>query len=94
MLTYYNRAHQHRKHDLRYSCDICKAKFGLGADLKRHERNVHRAEIHTGSSKLFQCPNVGCAAPGEEYARKDNFTRHAERCKKTIAKAKAQKGAR
>ncbi|CAI9637092.1 unnamed protein product [Alternaria burnsii] len=83
------RTHQNREHNLRYPCGICNSRLGLRADLRRHENSVHRDDLHDASAKLFQCPNIGCSDPQKTYARKDNFTRHVNRCERAIAKAKS-----
>jgi uncharacterized C2H2 Zn-finger protein len=81
--------HHNRKHNLRFTCNFasCDSAFGLRADLERHRRTVHRNVLQPESSRAFKCNNIGCTTPEKVYTRKDNFTRHVERCRKAIARA-------
>ncbi|CBY01719.1 hypothetical protein LEMA_P005060.1 [Plenodomus lingam JN3] len=67
------RSHINRTHKRRYPCPQCEMKrFGLMADLKRHQRSAHAV-----SAKKWPCLNVGCKA---EFGRKDNLQRHLRKC--------------
>jgi hypothetical protein len=78
------RNHHNRKHNLRYTCVLCAAAFGLRKDLERHEFTVHKD--HFRSEIRMFCPNMYCSTPQKEYNRKDNFNRHVKRCQQAIAK--------
>lgn len=85
------RTHYHRKHVRRYACSSCSRSFHLHADLKRHQRTIHRTgDVNNRSMKVpgLKCPNSGCKNPKKEWEpnRKDNFSRHVARCRKAIAK--------
>jgi uncharacterized C2H2 Zn-finger protein len=77
------RTHYNRKHNLRYTCEECSAAFGLRKDLERHEQTVHQKQ--SSSTPAFLCPNVGCATPDKRFTRKDNWRRHVNKCKETVA---------
>jgi uncharacterized Zn-finger protein len=70
--------HLNRKHRRRYRCTHCSSAFSLKADLKRHERSVHK-DIH--ADQVFICPNPLCSIPEKKFTRRDNFERHARRCR-------------
>jgi hypothetical protein len=77
------RIHYNRKHNLRYTCQECDKSFGLRKDLERHELSVHQK--HLSSTPVHTCPNEGCATPGKKFPRKDNWRRHVNKCKETLA---------
>jgi uncharacterized C2H2 Zn-finger protein len=65
------------------TCPECSAAFGLRKDLERHEQTVHQKQ--SSSTPAFLCPNVGCATPDKRFTRKDNWRRHVNKCKETVA---------
>lgn len=77
------RIHYNRKHNHRYICQECDKSFGLRKDLERHELSVHQK--HLSSTPAHTCPNEGCATPGKKFPRKDNWRRHVNKCKETLA---------
>lgn len=77
------RIHYNRKHNLRYTCQECNKSFGLRKDLERHELSVHQK--HLSSTPAHTCPHEGCATPGKKFPRKDNWRRHVNKCKETLA---------
>lgn len=81
--------HYNRKHNLRFICTLpaCNDAFGLRADLERHKRSVHSKISKAGGGQTFRCTNVGCTTPDKTYNRKDNFTRHVQRCRRAIEMA-------
>ncbi|KAF2112794.1 hypothetical protein BDV96DRAFT_580371 [Lophiotrema nucula] len=76
---YHHSKHVNRKHTRRYQCELCNSAFHLNADLRRHERTVHRNEL-SGAVEEFTCPNAECPIPGKVFVRKDNFERHVRGC--------------
>lgn len=75
--------HQNRKHNLRFACSVCPARFGLRLDLKRHNCTVHEALF--GPLEILKCGVAGCATPTKIFNRKDNYMRHVERCQQAVA---------
>ncbi|EFQ86236.1 hypothetical protein CFE70_000098 [Pyrenophora teres f. teres 0-1] len=72
------RNHHNRRHNLRYTCIVCTAPFGLRADLDRHQYTRHPEQYR--AADRFWCTVEGCENPGKEWSRKDNFERHVRRC--------------
>ncbi|RMZ74639.1 C2H2 type zinc finger domain [Pyrenophora seminiperda CCB06] len=85
------RNHHNRRHNLRYTCIICTAPFGLRADLERHQFARHPE--HFRAADRFWCTIVGCENPGKEWSRKDNFERHVKRCEARSAKRRGKERA-
>ncbi|KAF2111374.1 hypothetical protein BDV96DRAFT_602979 [Lophiotrema nucula] len=74
------RKHTHRKHVRRFGCteDNCESSFNLKADLKRHERTVHK-RAHA-LQETWRCHNAHCQIPEKLFTRRDNFQRHKTKC--------------
>ncbi|KAH7063819.1 hypothetical protein BKA63DRAFT_526250 [Paraphoma chrysanthemicola] len=74
------RRHINRKHIRRFKClqGSCESAFHLKADLQRHHDSVHQSST---SARGFSCANSWCMSRGKLWPRKDNFERHAKRCK-------------
>jgi uncharacterized C2H2 Zn-finger protein len=85
------REHLNRKHVRRFVCLICEKDFNLGADLKRHMKTVHKLDepglSGVDSGSYLKCPNAGCKSPDKFWDRKDNLTRHVERCRKALQRS-------
>jgi hypothetical protein len=80
--------HENRKHVRRFQCSVCPKDFNLRADVKRHEKTVHKIAnlrpIDIQNSHKLICPNVGCKSKDKVWLRKDNFNRHVQRCSNAI----------
>jgi hypothetical protein len=83
------REHQNRKHIRRFKCEICSKAFHLRADLRRHERVVHKTDDMLGGhgEGALKCPNQGCKTATKVWDRKDNLARHVVRCRKALGNA-------
>ncbi|KAH8730957.1 hypothetical protein GQ44DRAFT_768118 [Phaeosphaeriaceae sp. PMI808] len=83
------REHENRKHIRRFVCNVCTLGFNLRADLKRHEKSVHKSGYteRDQCGYWLKCPNVGCKSADKVWDRKDNYTRHVERCRSAIEKS-------
>jgi hypothetical protein len=81
--------HINRKHNRRFACGMnvngttCSYATGLRADLERHKITVHRTKFKP--QRVFKCPNSGCNMADKVWTRKDNFSRHVERCGRTTS---------
>jgi uncharacterized Zn-finger protein len=84
--------HENRKHIRRFKCDMCDRSFNLHADLRRHERTVHKVSDSATTAGheeegVLKCPNEGCKTANKVWDRKDNLARHTLRCKKALARS-------
>jgi hypothetical protein len=65
----------------------CDRRFHLQADLNRHAKTVH-GQLDAGAGApednalSWICPLEHCSTPSKVWARKDNFNRHVERCRR------------
>ena len=83
------REHINRKHFRRFVCSMtgCDRRFHLQADLNRHAKTVH-GKLDSGAgapdynAPSWICPLEHCSTPSKVWARKDNFNRHVERCRR------------
>lgn len=78
------RIHYNRKHNLRYSCQVCDKALELRTDLERHEFSHQK---HISPVPTFLCPNKRCHTAGKKFTRRDNFIRHRILCVQRLLRA-------